>query len=140
MKIDLERVKLGPTCTIGKLSIDDVHICDTLEDVVREVRGESVKTWKIPGDTAIPVGSYTVLITYSPRFKKNLPLLLDVPGFEGIRIHAGNTHEDTEGCILVGNYPGNGEAIVNSRLALEVLISRIRVARDNSEDVTINIF
>jgi len=140
MNLDLDRFIHGSACTIGRLSVDGSYLCDTLEDVVREVKGESVKTWKVPGDTAIPVGSYQVLITYSPKFKRNLPLLLAVPGFDGIRIHAGNTKEDTEGCILVGHYSGTGDAIVNSRTALDVVIERIQIARDKSETVTINVF
>lgn len=81
--------------TIGKLILNGEEICDTLEDTVRNGP-------KILGKTAIPSGHYKVVVTYSNRFKTALPLLLDVPGFEGIRIHAGNTDADTEGCILVG--------------------------------------
>jgi len=96
MKLLLERIYKAPTYTIGKLSIDGVHFCDTLEDVVRP---DGVKVY---GQTAIPTGTYTVILTMSNRFKKVLPLLLNVPMFDGIRIHAGNTSEDTHGCLLVG--------------------------------------
>lgn len=96
MKLLLERIYKDPTYTIGKLSIDGVHFCDVLEDVVRP---DGVKVY---GQTAIPKGTYEVLLTYSVRFKKVLPQLLNVPMFEGIRIHAGNTAIDTHGCLLVG--------------------------------------
>lgn len=78
----------------------------------------------MPGKTAIPAGFYLVQITYSPRFKVPLPLVEDVPGFTGIRIHAGNTDEDTEGCILVGR-TSHADAIGESRLALEALMAKL---------------
>jgi hypothetical protein len=96
LKLRLVRTDFTENSTIGKLFIDDVFECFTLEDRIQPV-GE-----KIPGKTAIPAGSYEVVLTFSNRFKKLLPLLLHVPGFEGIRIHPGNTDKDTEGCILVG--------------------------------------
>jgi hypothetical protein len=94
MKIKLIREIFNSSSTIGKLYLDDVFECFTLEDAVRDS--------KIEGKTAIPYGKYRVTIDFSNRFKKLMPHLLDVPGFTGIRIHAGNTENDTEGCILLG--------------------------------------
>ena len=94
MKLTIERQLFTNHCTIGRLFIDDLSFCDTLEDVVRDK--------KIKGETAIPYGTYDVVLDYSNRFKKIMPHVLNVPGFEGIRIHTGNTDHDTEGCILVG--------------------------------------
>jgi len=105
--------------TIGKLYIDDKFFCYTLEDVVRPV-GE-----KLLGKTAIPWGKYRVILSMSNRFKKVLPLLLDVPMFEGIRIHAGNSAVDTEGCILLGYFydPKKPNWIGNSNKAVEDFIT-----------------
>lgn len=83
---------------IGELTIDGVHQCFTLEDKVREK--------KIFGKTAIPPGRYEVTVSFSNHFQKKLPLLMNVPNFEGVRIHSGNTAKDTEGCILVGMTKG----------------------------------
>ena len=94
MKLELVRVFVGDGYTIGHLSIDGEYFSDTLEDVPRPI--------KIPDQTCIPAGSYKVVINYSNRFKRSMPQLLDVPGFEGIRIHPGNDADDTSGCILVG--------------------------------------
>lgn len=104
-------------CVIGELYIDNILECFTLEDIPR--------TFKIPGKTAIPAGTYDIELTYSPRFKCTLPLLKNVKGFEGIRIHAGNRAEDTEGCILVGAIKG-AEVIYNSRVALSKLLGKMR--------------
>ncbi len=94
MKLDLIRQELTDSSTIGSLLIDSEFFSFTLEDAVREV--------KIPGQTAIPYGSYEVITNYSNRFKRVMPLLLNVPGFSGVRIHNGNTAKDTDGCILLG--------------------------------------
>lgn len=98
----LKRIQLDPDCTIGDLSIGGHHIAWTVEDTVREIPGQPVEVWKIRGQTAIPVGRYKIERTFSPRFQVTMPLLLDVPGFTGVRIHAGNTAADTDGCILPG--------------------------------------
>ena len=96
LEFTLARVNLTSKNTIGVLRNENALICYTLEDKVRPP-GE-----KVFAETAIPAGRYQVRMTYSTRFKKIMPLLMDVPGFSGIRIHGGNTEADTEGCILVG--------------------------------------
>ena len=94
-KVEIKRTFKGAEYTIGKLYIDGAYFCDTLEDTVRT--GE-----KIAGKTAIPAGTYKVKMTWSPRFKRYLPEILNVPNFSGVRIHAGNSALDTEGCVLLG--------------------------------------
>lgn len=112
MKLDLKRFHGTEGYTAGELFIDGELFCQTMEDQEREE--------KIFSSTAIPMGTYEVVINYSPRFKKNLPLLLDVPNFIGVRIHAGNSADDTEGCILLGNDSDSKDAwLANSRKAME---------------------
>lgn len=96
MNLRVYRDDFQTTCTRGALYNGQVRLGFTVEDVVRPAGV------KIPGQTAIPFGSYVVTTTWSPHFKRDLPLLLNVPGFDGIRIHGGNTAADTEGCIVVG--------------------------------------
>lgn len=132
MNIDVKRDARVGASTLGKLYIDGIYQCETLEDVVR------APGVKIHGQTAIPAGEYQVLVTMSQRFKRLLPLLLDVPGFEGVRIHPGNTDADTEGCILVGR--GRERNIVtDSRAAFGPLMNAIEGARRAHEPVTIRI-
>jgi hypothetical protein len=107
--------------TFGVLEIDGVFECYTLEDEVRP-DGE-----KVPGRTAIPAGRYQVQMTHSPRFGKVMPLVCDVPGFEGVRIHVGNTEGDTEGCILVGAVKGP-VAIYHSAQAFSELMLKLEGA------------
>lgn len=125
MDCRLDRFWLAPLATIGALLIDGVFECFVLED---QVRAPFVK---VPGQTAIPAGRYRLSITPSQRFKEDLPLLADVPGFEGIRIHAGNTPDDTEGCLVVGQVltglaPGPSFTIGNSRRALNGLLPKLK--------------
>lgn len=140
MEIDLHRKYKKDGYTIGKLSINGKSICDTLEDTDRELTSdmseEEIKERKVFGKTAIPVGEYKVVMTYSNRFKKQMPLLLDVKGFSGIRIHSGNTAEDTEGCILCGKNSEKGK-VLNSKVFTELVYQHIRYGIN--EGVTIKI-
>lgn len=119
MELLLKRETLTEESTVGSLFVNGVFECYTLEDKVRKS--------KIKGKTAIPSGRYEVVISFSNRFQKFLPLLLDVPNFEGIRIHSGNTANDTEGCILVGKSKGVN-SVLNSRAAFVSLFQKIQAA------------
>lgn len=138
MKLRLERNPSGLTCTIGELFVNGVSFCSVLEDPIREKPGVPVSKWKVKGDTAIPAGTYKVEITYSPRFKCDLPLVVAVPGFEGIRFHAGNTDQDTEGCLLVGIWRG-GEVIHESRKTLEALMDVLEAGSQDGRDITLEV-
>lgn len=134
MELKLNRIFLGSSATIGELLINDKHLCDTLEDRVRP-EGE-----KVYGKTAIPEGTYEVKLTHSPRFKKILPEILNVPNFSGIRIHTGNSSKDTEGCILVGTWDGEKEDWVgSSKIAFDELMTLLEEATNNKEKITITV-
>lgn len=111
----------------GELSIDGVFQCWTLEDTDRGLTNSECHR-KVWGKTAIPAGRYEVIINFSARFKKYMPLLLTVPCFEGIRIHAGNTVEQTDGCILVGKERSSGGTISQSRAAFNELMEILQEA------------
>lgn len=102
MELLLLRNRFYPTHTIGQLYIDGTYFCFVLEDVVREVPGVPVEKWKIRDETAIPQGRYEVVLQNSPKFGPDTPTLLNVPGYEGIRIHSGNTEQNTDGCLILG--------------------------------------
>jgi hypothetical protein len=137
MKITLTRTTFGDS-TIGRLLVNGVFQCWTLEDKVREILGRPVAEWKVQNQTAIPVGEYEVKLTFSGRFQKVLPILLNVPGFSGIRIHAGNTKEDTEGCILLGLGVA-GSSITQSRAAMTQFQSKLELAIKAGERVTVKV-
>ena len=137
MNLVLKRVHYGEDFTIGRLFYNGSFVCYTLEDKVREIKGEPVSNWKVMGQTAIPVGVYPVIITMSTRFKTRLPLLMNVPGFSGVRIHTGNSSVDTEGCILVGSaWDGKSNWIGGSKIAFSQLFPLID---QNKEEVIITI-
>jgi hypothetical protein len=138
MNLKLERLQRDPDVTIGALSVDGTFECWICEDTVREVPGQPVSTWKLAGKTAIPAGTYDVDITLSARFKRDLPLLLDVPGFSGIRIHPGNTAADTDGCLLPGE-DRLAKGVGRSRIAFDRLFAQIRVAKLKGERITIEV-
>lgn len=138
LKLQLYRNPSDRGATIGELFADGVFQTYVLEDVIREIPGVPVSKWKVPGDTAIPEGTYKVEITFSQRFREDLPLVLGVPGFVGIRIHAGNTAQDTEGCILVGHWRG-GPRLFESRKALEALMAVLETAVATQRPISLEI-
>lgn len=142
MDILVKRVAKKPLYTIGKMYLDNSYFCDTLEDIDRGLNNnmdlDTIKNNKIKGKTAIPTGTYQVILTYSNKFKKTMPLLMNVPGFDGIRIHSGNTADDTEGCILVGENKKVG-MVLNSRDWYNKLLQRIKYRISKYEPVSITI-
>ena len=147
MELILERIAKRKTYTIGRLyiqdSVDDeylagtkkIYFCDTLEPTWRDYAHGGRK---IKGHSAIPEGRYAVVISYSPKFKQWLPILLGVPNFSGIRIHAGNTAKDTEGCILVGENREVGK-VLDSRKWLKGIKHKIVAAKERGEPVWITV-
>lgn len=121
MKIDVKRFEFGDKYTIGKMSIDGIFFCYTLEDKVRDK--------KVDGNTAIPEGTYNVIIDKSIRFGKDMPHIMNVPGFEGVRIHSGNTDLDTEGCILIGLDWVKGDFISRSKEAFNAFFPKLQQAK-----------
>ena len=142
MELRLERKYRNNNYCIDKLYIDGKYFSDVLEDPDRGLTDnmslEEIKKIKIKGNTCIPYGTYNVTITYSPRFKKNLPLLNNVKGFDGIRIHSGNKPQDTEGCLLPGFNKVKGQ-VIDSRVTTDKLVAQIQQALNKGEKVTITI-
>lgn len=138
MELKLIRKFFSGKSTIGYLMVDGRLECFTLEDMVREVKGIPVSSWKVPGKTAIPYGKYEVIIDFSQRFQKAMPHILSVEGFEGVRIHAGNFPEDTEGCILVGR-KHSGDSISESTIAYRELFQKIKDALCKNDKVYLEI-
>lgn len=131
-ELTLKRIVKFDDRTIGQLSIDGKYFCDTLEDTERLfwVAGKILGV-KIYGKTAIPPGRYEIAMTYSDRFKKVLPLLMNVPQYTGIRIHSGNTPLDTEGCIIVGKYDAPNRIIKGgtSKVTLDSLLTKLSASK-----------
>lgn len=152
MKLQLKRIALRPTYTIGRLLIDGERFCDTLEDRVRDTNKDGdlldEGEGKVYAQTAIPYGTYGVTLNVqSPKYSKRkqyefckgyLPRLLDVPHFEGILIHIGNKPEDSAGCILVGENKVVG-GLINSTATFTRLYERLKAAADRGEDIEIEI-
>ena len=139
MEIKLIRESFGDTFTEGKLLIDNVFECYTVEDTDR--RMEDDLTVKVNGKTAIPRGRYELVLSMSNRFKKVLPEILNVPGFAGIRIHSGNSSVDTEGCIILGsvNDKLDDDWVGGSKIALTQFMAKLETAKENNEKVYIEI-
>ena len=138
MEIKLVRIAFKETYTIGKLYVDGKYFCDTIEDTDRgldnSMTSNEILRKKVKGQTAIPTGHYNIDITYSPKYKRMMPLLLDVKGFSGIRIHSGNTAKDTEGCLIVGKNKKVG-MVLESRDTYQRLFKMM----EGQEDITIDI-
>ena len=149
MEIIVNRILKTNEFTIGELYVNDEHICDTLEDVVRPLPSKCPNTpkgiackckEKFYGKTAIPEGTYKVQLTYSNRYKKIMPEICDVPHFLGIRIHSGNKSADSSGCLLVGEWDGKTvDWISNSRVNYKKLFDLLKKASDNNEEITLKI-
>ena len=141
MKLLVKRKFLGKNYTIGALYIDGKYFCDTLEDRVVDIdkSGEfDGEEKKVAGKSAIPYGEYKVVVNRSPKFKRELPRLLDVPHFEGILIHRGNSASDTSGCILVGENSIRGR-LSNSSIYEDILVLECKAALKRGETITIKI-
>ena len=142
MELRLERKYRSNNYCIDKLYINGKYFSDALEDPDRGLTDsmnlEEIKRIKVKGDTCIPYGTYNVTITYSPRFKKNLPLINNVKGFDGIRIHSGNTPQDTEGCLLLGLNKVKGR-VVDSKVTVNKFIDIVQKVLNKGEKVTITI-
>lgn len=155
MELILNRRYNGTTYTIGSLFINGTYYCDTLEDQNRQLSStmslEEINKRKVKGMTAIPYGKYKVtLSTKSPKYSNfnkykyvaftqgYIPRLVNVPGFEGILIHAGNKHEDTDGCILVGENKVKGQ-VINSQATWVNLYKLLKAADDKKELINITI-
>ncbi len=138
MEITVKRIAKRPTYTIGKMYLDGKYFCDTLEDTDRSLKEEDslakIQKIKIKNQTAIPIGTYKVILNKSPKFGRILPRLIDVPGYEGILIHRGNTNKDTSGCILVGENKVVGK-VINSTIYEKKLVDIL----SKSKDITITI-
>lgn len=134
MRLTLIRIANKPTYTIGKLYIDGVYFSDVLEDTDRglddSMEEKEIKAKKIKDNTAIPTGIYPVKITYSPKYKKLMPLVDNVKGYSGIRIHSGNTHKDTSGCLLVGKNKEVGK-VLESRKTFNALYKILTETKEN---------
>ena len=142
MELKLIRKYRKTDYTIGILYINNKYFCEILEDTDRGLKDsmslEEIKKIKIKDQTCIPYGKYQILMTYSPKYKKIMPLVNNVKGFEGIRIHSGNTNKDTSGCLLPGFNKIKGQ-VINSRETFNKLYSLIQTAINNKENVTIEI-
>ena len=152
MHIISERIAKRNTYTISNMYIDGVKFCNVLEDTDRgltqDMPIEDIQKAKVYGKTAIPTGTYKVTLDIvSPKFSKykqykfcngKLPRLLDIPGFDGILIHIGNTEEDTDGCLLVGKNNVVGK-VTESTVTFKALYDKMQEAVENGEQITITI-
>lgn len=142
MNILVRRIARKDTYTIGRMYIGTKYFCDVLEDKDRGLTQSTplsdIKRIKVQNETAIPAGTYKVVVNRSPKFGRNLPRLLDVPGFDGILIHRGNTNKDTSGCLLVGENKEIGK-VINSTGYETKLVELLTKAQLNGEKIEITI-
>lgn len=141
MKLELKRIALKPNYTIGKLFINGTYYCDTIEDKVIDLNKNGKfddGLTKVMHQTAIPYGTFKVVVNHSPKFNRELPRLLDVPYFEGILIHNGSDQNSSSGCIIVGENKTIGK-VTNSTFYMNNLTARIKDAQNKGETTTITI-
>ena len=141
MKLELKRIALKPNYTIGKLFINGTYYCDTIEDKVIDLNKNGKfddGLNKVMHQTAIPYGTFKVVVNHSPKFNRELPRLLDVPYFEGILIHNGSDQNSSSGCIIVGENKTVGK-VINSTFYMNNLTARIKDAQNKGETTTITI-
>lgn len=142
MRARLERRYLGAEYTIGSLFINGLYVCDTIEDKVRDTNKDGdlndLGEEKVYGETAIPYDTYAMDLTMSPKFKRLLPIILDVPHFTGIRIHRGNTAKDSHGCILPGENKAKGKVLNSTKYEL-IVVEKMLDAIRNGEQMWIEI-
>lgn len=133
MKLKLIRTEYTDTYTMGDLYVNDEFFCNTIEDRYRNLETEA----KVPGETAIPLGTYKVIVNMSPRFGRELPRLLDVPHFEGVLIHRGNSADDSAGCVILGE---KGIGRVNNSTPYEIKLTELlKEAQNRGETIEIEI-
>lgn len=139
MRIELIRIAFKDTYTIGKLYVNGKYFSDVIEDKDRgldsSMSESEILKKKVKGQTAIPTGHYVINITYSHKYKRMMPLLLDVKGFSGIRIHSGNTSKDTEGCLIVGKNKKVG-MVLESRDTYKRLFKMMEGEKEITIDIT----
>lgn len=136
MNLTLKRLNLTPNYTEGELYVNGVYFCKTLEDTNRDLNKNGQfdnNEKKVYGETCIPYGKYKVILSYSPKFKRELPEILEVPDFQGIRIHRGNKISDTLGCILCGEKVKNGY-LSNSTPYEIKLVELFKQAKSRNEE------
>lgn len=142
MRLEIKRQYKKETYTIGTMYVDGVNFCNCLEDkdrgLTQDMPLEEIKKKKVYGETAIPRGEYEVVVSYSPKFKRSLPLIKNVKGFDGIRIHRGNTDADSLGCILVGLNTIKGK-VTSSAVYETKLTQKLQMAQDKGEKITLTI-
>lgn len=154
MKIKVKRIYRGPEYTIGHLYVNDVYVCDTLEDIDRgldyRMSLSNIRAKKVPGKTAIPTGTYRMTLdTRSPKFGSKtfyketcdgyLPRLIGVPGYEGVLIHVGNTQNDTDGCILVGYNKVKGQVIDSRNAFIKLWDGYLKKAKFDKVEIVIEV-
>lgn len=141
MNLTLKRLNLTPNYTEGELYVNGVYFCKTLEDTNRDLNKNGQfdnNEKKVYGETCIPYGKYKVILSYSPKFKRELPEILEVPNFQGIRMHRGNKISDTLGCVLCGEKVKNGY-LSNSTPYEIKLVELFKQAKSRNEESFIEI-
>ena len=153
MQLTLQRIAKKETYTIGRLYVDGIYVCDTIEDKDRGLKShyplEQIKKAKVYGETAIPMGTYTIdMDRVSPKFSSRswakpysgkIPRLRSVPGFDGVLIHPGNTADSSLGCILVGINDKVGRVSDSQRTFKRLMDDHLIPAYERGDTITITI-